>query len=142
MRTLSNEAPKSLGRTIASASRKLEKDINLTPLKAIDRLQQLSNDFRDQWIGPSPWLVLEDCYCLPAKMPVQKMLEEMETHGAAIGIVGMALLKETSRHAVLRMLFRKDARSKQTVERSFQTAQRILLDAVMKIDVLNVEDKG
>lgn len=131
----------SLIRTIASASRKLDKDLDLSPLQAIDRLQRLSNQFQEQWIGPSPWLVLEDCYTLPAKMPVQKMLEEMETHGQPIGIVGMALLSVSNRHTVLQMLFRKDEKSRKTVERSANAARRILTSAVMKIDLLNAEEK-
>jgi len=113
----------------------------LSPLQAIDRLQRLRNQFHEQWIGPSPWLVLEDCFTLPATMPVQKMLEEIEEHGQPIGIVGMALLTESNRHAVLQMLFRKDDKSRKTVERSTQAARRKLLEAVMSIDVLNAEDK-
>lgn len=109
-------------RTIAGASRKLDENLNLSPLQAIDRLQKIHAKFHEQWIVPSPWLVLEDCWTIPASMPVPKMLEDMEKHGKPLGIVGAARLKFSQRHAVLRMLFRKDEKSRKTVETSAQAA--------------------
>jgi hypothetical protein len=119
---------------VAGASRKLDEDLNLSPLQAIDRLQKLHEKFREQWIGPSPWLVLEDCYVLPPNMPVAKMLEEMTTHGRPIGIVGMALLKLSKRYAVLRMMFLKDTKSRKTIETSAKAAEGLLLDQLQQID--------
>jgi hypothetical protein len=126
----------SLVRTIASASRKLEKDMDLSPLQAIDRLHKLRDEYKDQWMGPSPWLVLEDCYTLPAQMPVSKMLGEIERHGQPIGIVGMGFLKENHQVVVLQRLFRKDAESRKTVEVSTQAAKSVLWDAMKRIDLL------
>ena len=116
---------RALIRTIAGASRKLDQDLTLSPLQAIDRVQKLSEKFRGFWIG-YPWLVLEDCYTIPAHMPVQKMLEEIAAHGGPVGIVGMALLPATRRYAVMQMMFRKDEKSRKTVQRSAQTAWDIL----------------
>lgn len=128
-------------RTIAATSRPLDKDLNLSQLQAIDRLHKTSERFKDQWIYPSPWLVLEDCYTLPARMPVPKMLEAMEKHGKPIGMVGMAWLTLSKRYAVLRMMFRKDAKSRKTIEESAQTAERILSDAIRQVSLQMGEEK-
>jgi hypothetical protein len=129
---------RALIRTIAGSSRKLDEDIHMSPLQAIDRLQKLHEKFREQWIGPSPWLVLEDCYVLPPNMPVAKMLEEMATHGQPIGMVGMAFLKFSKRYAVLQMLFRSrnDVKSRKTIERSVKAAESLLVNQIQQIDVL------
>lgn len=118
------EIPKdeiTLVRTIAVAARPLKSDMNLSPLQAIDRLQKLHAKFQEHWISP-PWLVLSDCYTLPANMPVAKMLEEISRHGQPIGIVGVVQLKATLRYSVLQMTFRKDKESRNMVAISAQAA--------------------
>ena len=116
--------------------------MDLSPLQAIDRLHKLRDEYKDQWMGPSPWLVLEDCFTLPIQMPVPKMLKEMELHGQPIGIVGMGFLKENHQVVVLQRLFRKDAESRKTVEVSTQAAKNILLDTMKRMDLLpKVKDK-
>lgn len=122
VRTGESSAERTLIRTIAGAQRPLDEDLNLTSLKAIDKLQNLNEKFREQWIHPSPWLVLEDCWVLPANMPVAKMLEDIEQHGKPIGIVGAALLKFSNKYAILRMMFRKDEKSRKTIDASAQAA--------------------
>jgi hypothetical protein len=116
------QTERALIRTIAGSSRKLDEDLTLSPLQAIDRLLKLADRFRDQWIPPAPWLVLEDGYPLPATMPVADMLTEIERHGAPIGIVGAALLKLSKRYSILKMMFRKDERTRKTIEVSAQAA--------------------
>jgi hypothetical protein len=144
VRTGETTTERTLIRTIAGASRPLDKDLGLSTLQAIDRLQKLSEKFREQWIRPSPWLVLEDSWTLPASMPVAKMLEDMQTHGGPIGIVGMCLLKYSQRYAVLKMLFRKDQKSRKTVEESERAAMEHLMAYVQHIPKLNegTKDKG
>jgi hypothetical protein len=63
-------------------------------------------------------------------MPVEKMLADIEEHGQPIGMVGIAWLKYSKRPGVLRMMFRKDAKSLKTVERSAQEAERRLANYV------------
>jgi hypothetical protein len=109
---------------MASASRKLEKDMNLSPLQGIDRLQKFNVKFQKHWLA-APWLVLEDSYVLPAPMPVATMLEEIGKHGQPIGIVGIAQVTKRQ-DSVLVMHFRKDDRSRKTVEKSAQEAKAIL----------------
>ena len=133
---------RALIRTIAGSSRKLQDDLSLSPLQAIDRLQKLSEKFREQWIRPSPWLVLEDCWTLPASMSVAKMLEDIEKHAKPIGIVGMCLLKYSQRYAVLKMLFRKDEKTRKTVGESEREAMKRLVDYVRQIPNLNETAKG
>jgi hypothetical protein len=111
---------RTLIRTIAGAARPLDEDLVLSELQAIDRLQKLSEKFREQWIFPSPWLVLEDCWTLPATMPVSKMLEDMNKHGKPVGIVGAARLKFSEQDTVLKMFFRKDEKSRKMIEVSAQ----------------------
>jgi hypothetical protein len=131
-----------LVRTIAGASRKLDKDMEVSPLQAIDKLQKYRERFLEQWIFPSPWLVLEDCYTLPANLSVSKMLEEIENHGAPIGIVGMVWLKFSKRSGVLRVMFRKDDKSRKTIEHSAQAAEQILSDAILrKINVQKPDEE-
>lgn len=122
MRTVEGTPERKLLRTIAGAARPLNKDRNLTTLQAIDKLQKLSEDFREQWVHPSPWLVLEDCWVLPASMSVASMLEDIEKHGKPIGIVGAALLKFSKQYAVLQMSFRKDEKTRKTIQTSAQAA--------------------
>lgn len=110
--------------------------MNLSPLQAIDRLQKIAVEFRESWIGDSPWLVLEDGHALPATVPVAKMLEEFEKHGAAVGICGFAILKQSARFAVLKMAFKKDTKA---LDRSFKNAQRILDETVKHLDLLGIK---
>lgn len=122
-------------RTIAGASRRLDEDLDLSPLQAIDRLQKLDAKFREQWIDV-PQLVLGDGHTLPANMPVPQMLTEIAEHGIPIGIVGTALLKSTQRYTVLRMMFRKDEKSWKTVEASAQAAMDRLTERIRRIQNL------
>jgi len=132
---------RALIRTVAGASRKLDEDLNLSSLQAIDRLQKLNVKFREHWIA-FPWLVLEDCFTLPAQMPIPKMLEEIAAHGNPVGIVGVALLKTTQRYTVLRQMFRKDEKSRKTVERSAQAAADIFTERVRRIQNLHERAKN
>lgn len=126
----------SLLKTIAGASRPLDEDLNLSKLQAIDRLQKLQERFRDLWIGPSPWLVL-DGYALP-NAPVDEMLKKMDEHGDAVGMVGIAFLPNSGKIAVLRMLFRSkaNARAQQLVERAAAEAVRRLPALMRQLDPL------
>ena len=119
----SAETGLSLVRTIAVASRKLDDDMNLSPLQAIDRVQKLDAKFKKHWYL-SPWLVLADGHPLLASVPVAKMLEEIEEHGAPIGIVGVAHIT-TRQDSVLVMKFRKDERSQKIVEKSAHDAKAL-----------------
>src|SRR5689334_785207 len=101
------ETERSLIRTLAGSSRHPDKDLNLSRLQAIDRLQKLHERFREYWIGTSPWLVL-DGYALP-NAPVDKMLKKMDEYGDAVGMVGIAFLPHSQKIGVLKMLFRSKA---------------------------------
>ena len=74
MMVRANETPieRTFIRTVAGAVRPLDEDLHLSELEAIDRLQKLSEKFNTLWLKGSPWLVLEDCWTLPANMPVAK----------------------------------------------------------------------
>jgi hypothetical protein len=127
-------------RTIAGASRKLDEDLTLSPLQAIDRLQKIAAKFQAFWVG-QPWLVLEAeadgrSFTIPAHMPVPKMLDEIAAHGAPVGLVGMALLPATRRYAVMQMMFRKDEKSRKAVERSAKAAWDILSETMKQIEDL------
>ena len=115
---------RTLIRTIAGASRKLDEDLDLSDLQAIDRLQDLDRRFREHWVG-HPWLVLEDRHVLPADMPVQNMLDQITKHGRPIGIVGVAWLTRR-RETVFRMMFRKDEKNRKTVEGSAKDAEEMV----------------
>jgi len=126
---VSNDAPteRVLIRTIAGASRKLDDDLGLSPLQAIDRLLKINAKFKGLWIH-FPWLVLEGGQHIAANMPVPQMLTEIAKHGEPIGIAGVALLQEAKRYTTLKMLFRKDEKSRERVEKSAETT----LDAIMR----------
>jgi hypothetical protein len=123
---------RSLIRTIASTSRKPTEDDNVSPLKAIDRLLTLNTKFREHWITP-PWLVLKDCYTIAANMPVPLLLAEIEKHGDAIGLVGMAKVSGGERRVVLKVNFRKDRKSQKTVDVSAQAALNNLNERVQAL---------
>jgi len=132
MNTAPNKADKSLIRAEAAYLRK--GDNKLTPLQAIVKLQELRDQFRDQWTGSSPWLVLPDLYALPVEMPVPRMLKEIEKHGEPVGIAGVAMLT-TRQFRVFRMPFLNDTKSRDTVERSAREAERLAQAALKaKID--------
>jgi hypothetical protein len=122
------QTERALIRTIAGASRKLDEDLKLSSLQAIDRLQKLDTKFRPLW-WKHPFLVLEDSYALPARMPVQKMLAEIAAHGQPIGIVGVAVLSD-KKWNVLKMMFRADAKARETVENSATLAASIFEDTL------------
>jgi hypothetical protein len=113
-------AERELIRTIAGASRKLDEDLSLSSLQAIDRLLKMNTRFNELWIR-FPWLVLEGGQRLAANMPVPQMLAEIAKYGDPIGIAGVALLEEAKRYTTLKMMFRKDERSRKTVEKSAET---------------------
>jgi hypothetical protein len=115
-------------RTIAGASRKLDEDLNLSSLQAIDRLQKLDEKFRPLW-WKHPFLVLEDGYAIPAHMPVPTMLAQIETHGQPVGIVGVATLS-TKKWTVLKQMFREDEKSRNTVESSATLAVSLFEDSL------------
>jgi hypothetical protein len=130
----------SLIRAIAGAGRKLTKDMALSPLQAIDRLQKLHTQFQDHWITP-PWLVLEResdgrSYTLPANMPVEKMLNDIKEHGQPIGIVGLAKLT-AKRWTAFKMMFRADAKSRKTVEQSAAEAERRFVEYLKQFPSLH-----
>jgi hypothetical protein len=128
---------RALVRTMASASRTLNEDLDLSPLQAIDRVQKLDTKFAEHWYG-HPWLVLQDGYTLPAHMPVAKMLEEIGKHGRAIGIVGVAQIT-TRQDSVFAMNFCKDAVSRKMVENSRKQAAELLEKANKRAAELNKE---
>jgi hypothetical protein len=92
--------------------------------------------FPEQWVTP-PWLVLPDCYCLPANMAVANMLEDISKHGEPIGIVGMALLPGSKRYAVLKMAFKKDRKSLEMIEVSGQAAMDKIVEWSRKVPNLH-----
>jgi hypothetical protein len=113
-------------RTIAGASRKLDEDLGLSPLQAIDRLLKISAKFKEFWIH-FPWLVLEGGQHLAANMPVPQMLAEIAKHGEPIGIAGVALLQEAKRYTTFKMMFRKAAKSRETLEESAETTLNVIM---------------
>jgi hypothetical protein len=129
VRTANRISPeeKSLTRMIAGATRKLDTDLNLTTLQAIDKLQRLDSQYRERWYG-HPWLILADKFTLKADMPVAAMLAEIEKHGPPVGIVGVAAVTSV-RDSVFAMHFRADSKSRKIVEESAQVAQRYLDEA-------------
>jgi len=126
-----------LMRTIAGAARPLEEDLKISRLQAIDRLQKLQEKFQEQWIGPSPWLVLEDGWTIP-NAPVDKMLKAMDKHGDPVGMVGIAFLTHSKRVGILQMLFRgkADKQSSKAVRESAEEALRRLPGLIKQIDPL------
>jgi hypothetical protein len=131
---------RTLVRTIAGASRKLDEDLNLSPLQTIDRVQKLNTQFQQYWVG-SPWLVLEDGHPLPANMPVAEMLEEISRRGVPVGIVGVALLTK-KRYSVFRMMFRKDEKSRNAVERSAKDADSKMNEHIRSLKNLHEATKN
>jgi hypothetical protein len=117
---------------IAGAKRKIKKDLNLSTLQKIDRLQKLHHQFEGRWIG-SPWLVCPDVECLPATMPVSEMLEAIAKHGEPCGIVGMALLPQSMTYRVLQVQFKADKECRAAVQKSVETATDKFLAAAQKI---------
>jgi hypothetical protein len=115
----------SLIKTIAVAARPLQKDMKLSRLQAIDRLQKLRDRFSEQWIGQSPCLVLKDAWILP-NGPIDKMLAAMESHGDPVGMVGIAWLTHSKRVAILKMLFRAKA-DKEAIKAVEKSANEALI---------------
>ena len=136
MKAATRDPELSLIKTIAVASRPLEEDMKLSRLQAIDRLQKLQERFRDLWVGPSPWLVLNG-YALP-NAPVDTMLKKMDEYGDPVGMVGIAFLPRSKRIGVLKMLFRgkADARARKLVERAADEAVRCLPGLIRPLDPL------
>lgn len=124
-------------KTIAGASRPLDEDLELTPLQAIDRLQTLHKKFREQWIGPSPWLVLKNGWTMAHYEPVEKILQAMEKNGEAVGMVGIAWLPTAKRIGILQMLFRRkaDKHAGEMVRQSAEEAMRRLPGLLQQIDI-------
>lgn len=124
-------------KTIAVASRPLQNDMNLSRLETIDRLQKLHAKFREQWIGPSPWLVLEDGWTMPHYAKVETILSKMHEHGDAVGMVGIAWMPTAKRIGILQMLFRKkaDKKSSATVRASAEEALRRLPGLLQQLDI-------
>lgn len=126
------QAAKSLIRTFAGSARRLDEDLNLTHLQAIVRLHKLDADFAGHWYG-HPWLVLADGFCLPADMPVPKMLDSIEAHGRPVGIAGVAQI--TARQdRVLALNFCKDAASRKRVADSQKEAAAMVAKANAEVD--------
>jgi hypothetical protein len=136
----SASAPTSLIRTISGSLRPLDKDLKLTRLQAIDRVQRLHEKFQEYWLYP-PWLVLPDGHFLVATMPVERMLAEIEKHGHPIGIVGPAQIT-MEQDSILVMHFRKDSRSRKTVEASAQEAKALVDEANLEAKRLARELAG
>jgi hypothetical protein len=126
---------RALIRTIAGASRKLDQDLELSPLQAIDRLLKMNVNFKELWVH-FPWLVLEHGQHLAANMPVPQMLAEIEKHGEPIGLAGVALLQTTQRYTALKMMFRKDEKSRKTVEKSAEVALDVLTRRIRRMQEL------
>jgi len=124
----------SLIRLIAGSQRELKEDLDLSPLQAIDRLQKLHARFKEDWIS-APWIVLPDTYCIPATMSVPEMLDAIAEHGEPCGIVGMALLNDGTAR-VLKILFKKDKKSRDAVNKSAATAWEIYLKRAREINDL------
>lgn len=137
LRTGETQTERNLIRTIAGSARPLDEDLKLTRLGAIDRLQKTHEKFREQWIGPSPWLVLEDGWTIP-NAPVEKMLKAMDKHGEPVGMVGIAWLTHSKRVGILQMLFRSkaDAKAAKAVKESAEEALRRLPGLIRQIDPL------
>ena len=98
----------------------------MSRLQAIDRLQKLQERFRDLWIGPSPWLVLNG-YALP-NVAVEEMLKKMDEYGDPVGMIGAAFLPHSKRIGILKMMFRgkADARARQLVEKAADALEKNL----------------
>jgi len=137
MTTEAQKTERILIRTIAGATRPLDEDLKLSRLQAIDRLQKLQEKFREQWVGPSPWLVLADGWTIP-NAPVDKMLKAMDKHGDPVGMVGIAWLTHSKRMGILQMLFRSkaDKKSNEMVRQSAEEALRRLPDLIRQINPL------
>jgi hypothetical protein len=123
-------------RTVAGASRKLDEDLNLSSLQAIDRLLKINTKFKGLWIH-FPWLVLEGGQRLAANMPVPQMLSEITKHGEPIGIAGVALLEETKRYTKFKMMFCKDERKRKAVEKSADDALEVFTRRVRRMQELD-----
>lgn len=135
------QTERTLIRTIAGASRKLDEDLHLSPLEAIDRLIKINAKFKGLWIH-FPWLVLENGQHLAANVPVPQILAEIEKHGDPIGIAGVALLQETKKYTTLKMMFRKDEKYRRIVEESADTTVAVVMKRSRLMQELwdNVED--
>ena len=131
------EKEMSLIKTIARASRPLDEDLDLSKLQAVDKVQKLHERFREQWIGPSPWLVLEDGWTMPHYAPVEKTLSAMEKHGDAVGMVGIAWLPTAKRIGILQMLFRRKANkhASEMVRQSAEEAMRRLPGLLQQVNI-------
>ena len=126
----------SLIKVMAVAGRPLEKDMQLSRLQAIDRLQKLQERFKDLWIGQSPWLVLNG-YCCP-NVAVEKMLAKMDEYSDPVGMIGVAYLPHSRKIGILKMLFRAraDTQARELVERAAAALEQNLPGLIQPLDPL------
>jgi hypothetical protein len=126
----------SLVRMMASAKRGIYKP--LSTLQKIDRLQKLHRKFEGDWIG-SPWLVCPDVFCIPATMPVPEMLDAIAQHGEPCGIVGAALLHESTppKFHVLSLHFNVKGECRKAVEASEKATWKKYIQATQQIRELH-----
>ncbi len=138
----SKDTELSLIKTIAVAARPLEADLPMSRLQMIDRLQKLQAKFRELWISPGPWLVM-DGYALP-NAPVDKMLKKMDEYGDPVGMVGIAFLPHSGKTAVLKMLFRSkaDARAVRIMENAADALAKNWQEHIRQIEIDLLKGRG
>ena len=81
----------SLLRFMTSAARPLKRDAKLTPLGAFDMLQKIHRKYQKQWWAI--WIVCADGWAdVTPKTPLNSAIHQIEQHGGAVGIVGLAVI--------------------------------------------------
>lgn len=81
---------------MASASRPLKNEPNLSALGAFDMLRKVHAAYAKQWW--IVWIVCVDGYAdITTNTPLQDAVDRIEAHGGAAGIVGLAVIAGTFR---------------------------------------------
>ena len=117
---------KSLLTFMASSSRKLKIDTDVTALSAFDMLQRANRRFSGQWLVV--WIVCVDGFAdiMPTR-PLQEAVDLIEKHGGAAGIVGLAIVAGTFR------FLKKPLRKGATVHKVLDASGNAAADRFLKL---------
>jgi hypothetical protein len=121
---------KSLLTFMASSSRELTIDANISPLAAFDILQKTKKRFATQWW--MIWIVCMDGFAdITPTLPLQEAVDKIEKHGGAAGLVGLAVVAGTFRF--LKKPLQKGKKVQALLEKSGNAAADRFLELTEKM---------
>lgn len=86
-------ADTSLLKFMASAARPLKRDVNVTPLGAVDIMQKIQRKYARHWWAL--WIVTAKGTQVLSTVALNDAIHRIEEGGGAVGIVGIAVIART-----------------------------------------------